>query len=165
MGWTIFFFFSYQFLFIRMLKSKAQIAREIIKRTQEIPGPFSGPWTHAESDFGSTLVMFVRAHNCLRPPPPWKSWIRSWSSVCFPVHFRHLFIQFHPFSIQFLRRSIIIMRSNPKFNSRYRKYAIWPRDGACHANQSCAAPDRVDKRLFSSIKNVYRYHKNPWVWV
>ena len=25
------------------------------------------------------------------------------------------------------------------FNSRYRKYAIWPRDGACHANHACAA--------------------------
>ena len=24
-------------------------------------------------------------------------------------------------------------------NSRYRKYAIWPRDGACHANHACAA--------------------------
>ena len=26
-------------------------------------------------------------------------------------------------------------------------------------------PDRVDKRLFSSIENVHRYYKNPWVWV
>ena len=24
-------------------------------------------------------------------------------------------------------------------NSRYRIYAIWPRDGACHANHACAA--------------------------
>ena len=26
-------------------------------------------------------------------------------------------------------------------------------------------PDRVDKRLFSSIENVHKYYKNPWVWV
>ena len=26
-------------------------------------------------------------------------------------------------------------------------------------------PDSVDKRLFSSIENVHRYYKNPWVWV
>ena len=26
-------------------------------------------------------------------------------------------------------------------------------------------PDRVDKRLFSSIENVHRYYNNPWVWV
>ena len=26
-------------------------------------------------------------------------------------------------------------------------------------------PDRVDKHLFSSIENVHRYYKNPWVWV
>ena len=26
-------------------------------------------------------------------------------------------------------------------------------------------PDRVVKRLFSSIENVHRYYKNPWVCV
>ena len=26
-------------------------------------------------------------------------------------------------------------------------------------------PDRVDKRLFSSIENVHGYYINPWVWV
>ena len=26
-------------------------------------------------------------------------------------------------------------------------------------------PDRVDKRLFSSIENVHRSHKNPWFWL
>ena len=66
-----------------MLKSKAQIARESIKTTQELPGPLSRPWTPAESEFGSALVICVRAHNLLRPPPPpkWKSWIRpcSWT--------------------------------------------------------------------------------------
>ena len=31
--------------FIRMLKNKAQIARESIKTTLEFPGPLSGPWT------------------------------------------------------------------------------------------------------------------------
>ena len=30
----------------------------------------SGPWTLAESEFGSALIMCVRAHNLLRPPPP-----------------------------------------------------------------------------------------------
>ena len=52
-----------------MLKNKAQIARESIKTTLELPGPLSGPWTPAESEFGSALVMCVRAHNLLRPPP------------------------------------------------------------------------------------------------
>ena len=26
-------------------------------------------------------------------------------------------------------------------------------------------PDRVDKRSFSSIENVHRHYKSPWVWV
>ena len=51
-----------------MLKNKAQIARESIITTLELPGPLSGPWTPAESEFGSALVMCVRAHNLLRPP-------------------------------------------------------------------------------------------------
>ena len=51
-----------------MLKNKAQIARESIKTTLELPGPLSGPWTPAESEFGSALVMCVRANNLLRPP-------------------------------------------------------------------------------------------------
>ena len=54
--------------FIRMLKNKAQIARESIKTTLELPGPLSWPWTPAESDFGSALVMCVLAHNLLHPP-------------------------------------------------------------------------------------------------
>ena len=63
--------------FIRMLKNKAQLARESIKTTLELPGPLSGPcMAPAESEFGSALVMCVRAHNLLRPPPQWKSWIR-----------------------------------------------------------------------------------------
>ena len=53
-----------------MLKNKAQIARESIKITLELLGPLSGPWTPAESELGSTLVMCVWAHNLLRPPPP-----------------------------------------------------------------------------------------------
>ena len=36
-----------------MLKNKAQIAWESIKTTPELSGPFSGPWTPAESEFGS----------------------------------------------------------------------------------------------------------------
>ena len=35
-----------------MLKNKAQIARQSIKTTLELPGPLSGPWTPAESEFG-----------------------------------------------------------------------------------------------------------------
>ena len=62
--------FLIMFLNIRMLKNKAQIARESIKTTRELPGPLSGPWTPAEREFGPELVMFVRAHNLLRPPPP-----------------------------------------------------------------------------------------------
>ena len=31
------------------------------------------------------------------------------------------------------------MLKSKRHNSRYRKYAIWPRDGACHANHACAA--------------------------
>ena len=54
----------------RMLKNKAQIARESIKTTTELPGTLSGPWTPVESEFGSALVICVRAHNHLRPPPP-----------------------------------------------------------------------------------------------
>ena len=53
-----------------MLKNKAQTARESIKTTPELPGPLSGPWTPAESEFGSALVMCVLAHNLLRLPPP-----------------------------------------------------------------------------------------------
>ena len=66
-----------------MLKHKVQIARESIKTTPELPGPLSGPWTPAECEFGSALVMCVLAHNLLRPPPPkWKSWIRP----CWFIH-------------------------------------------------------------------------------
>ena len=53
-----------------MLKNKAQIARESNKTPLELPGPLRGPWTPAESEFGFALVMCVRAHNLLRPPPP-----------------------------------------------------------------------------------------------
>ena len=52
-----------------MLKNKAQIARESSKTTLQLPGPLSGPWTPPKSEFGSTLVMCVRAHNLLCPPP------------------------------------------------------------------------------------------------
>ena len=51
-----------------MLTNKAQIARESIKTTLELPGPFSGPWTPAESEFGFALVMCMLAHNLLRLP-------------------------------------------------------------------------------------------------
>ena len=54
---------------IRMLKSTAEIARESIKTTPELPWPLNGPWTPAESQSGTALVMCVRAHNLLRPPP------------------------------------------------------------------------------------------------
>ena len=54
--------------FIRMLKNNAQIAPESIKIILELPGPLSGPWTPAESEFGSALVMCVLAQNLLRPP-------------------------------------------------------------------------------------------------
>ena len=53
-----------------MLKNKAQIARESIKITPEFPGPLSGPWTPAESEFGPALVMCVLAQNLSPPPPP-----------------------------------------------------------------------------------------------
>ena len=53
-----------------MPKNKAQIAQESIKTTLELPGPLSGPWTPAESEFGSALVMCVLAHNLLPPPTP-----------------------------------------------------------------------------------------------
>ena len=59
-------FFVIQFL-IKMLKNKAQIARETIKITLELPGLFSGPWTPAESEFDSARVMCVLAHNLLHP--------------------------------------------------------------------------------------------------
>ena len=52
-----------------MPTNKAQIARESIKTTPELPGPLSGPWTPAKREFGSALVMIVLAHNLLRPPP------------------------------------------------------------------------------------------------
>ena len=51
-----------------MLQNKAQIVRESIKTTLELPGPISGPWTPTESEFGSALVMCVRAHNYFRAP-------------------------------------------------------------------------------------------------
>ena len=53
-----------------MPKNKAKIARESIKTTLELPGPLSGPWTPAESEFGSALVMCVRALFFAPPPPP-----------------------------------------------------------------------------------------------
>ena len=55
---------------IRMLQNRAQIARESMKKLLELPGPLSGPWTPAERDSGFALVMCVRAHNLLLPPPP-----------------------------------------------------------------------------------------------
>ena len=62
--------------------NKVQIAWESIKTTPELPGPFSGPWTPAGSEFGSALVMCVWAHTLLCPPPPpkWKSWIHPWQA-------------------------------------------------------------------------------------
>ena len=56
-------------------------AQESIKTTLELPGLLSGPWTAAESEFGSALVMCIGAHN-LWPPPKKKKkkmkipWIR-----------------------------------------------------------------------------------------
>ena len=61
-------FFSPFYIYIRMLKNKAQIARESIKTALELPGPLGGPWTPAESEFGFALVC-VRAHNHLLRPP------------------------------------------------------------------------------------------------
>ena len=51
-----------------MLKNKAEVAREGIKTTLELPGPLSGRWTPAESEFSSSLVMCVLTHNILRLP-------------------------------------------------------------------------------------------------
>ena len=48
--------FVFSQFFIRMLKNKAQIARESIKTTLELP------WTSAESEFSSVLVMCVQVH-------------------------------------------------------------------------------------------------------
>ena len=57
------------FFFIRMLKHKAQIARESIKIT-DCRG-LKRALDPAESEFaGSALVMCVLVHNLLRPPPP-----------------------------------------------------------------------------------------------
>ena len=49
-------FFLFCFL-IRKLKN--------INITLELPGPLSGPWTPAESEFSSAFVL--QAHNLLRP--------------------------------------------------------------------------------------------------
>ena len=66
--------FKCNFLKIRMLKNEAQIASENSKTTLEFPTNL------AKSELGSALVMCVRAHNLLRPPPKkkkkWKCWIR-----------------------------------------------------------------------------------------
>ena len=64
MAYTVCFFLPN--IFIRMFK--AQIARESIKTTLELPGPLSGPWTPAKSEFGFALVMCVRAHKLLPTP-------------------------------------------------------------------------------------------------
>ena len=50
----------------------ARIVRETINTTLKLPGPLSGPWTPAESEFGSALILCMLAHNLLRPPlaPP-----------------------------------------------------------------------------------------------
>ena len=68
-------FFNHFFLPECKKKKKTQIARESNKTTLELPGPLSGPWTLAESEFGSALVMCVLAHHLLRPLK-WISWIR-----------------------------------------------------------------------------------------
>ena len=59
--------FLLQFFYQNTCKNKAQVARESIKTTYRAPGPLSGPWTLAESEFGFALVMCVRAHSLLRP--------------------------------------------------------------------------------------------------
>ena len=49
-------------------------------------------------------------------------------------------------------------------NSRYPRYAIWPRGGTCHANHACAAltVSRSCRLAFVFfIENVHRYYKNP----
>ena len=40
-----------------MLENKAQIAQEIIKTTLELPGPISGPWIPAASEFPARNVI------------------------------------------------------------------------------------------------------------
>ena len=68
--------FFYPFLKSECLKIRLRLPKRPLKQNLELPGPLSGPWTPAESEFGSALVMCVRAHHFLRPPPPkWKSWI------------------------------------------------------------------------------------------
>ena len=49
--------------FIRMLKIKAQTARESIETTLQLPGPLSGPWPLAK-------VSSVPFSSTLPPPPP-----------------------------------------------------------------------------------------------
>ena len=53
-----------------MLKNKAQIARESIKKPQELPGPLSGPWTPAVSEFFGLRIRDVRVSTYFAPPPP-----------------------------------------------------------------------------------------------
>ena len=71
----------FDFFKIRMLKNKAQIALNNPRASRA--------WTPAESEFGSALVMCVRAHTLLCPPPPppkWKSWIRP-CTMSGSIHF------------------------------------------------------------------------------
>ena len=53
-----------------MLKNKGQIARDGIKTTLEPSRALKRALDPTQSEFGSALVMCMRAHNLLRPPPP-----------------------------------------------------------------------------------------------
>ena len=71
--------------FIRMLK---KIRLRLHERALKQPQSFlraRGPWTPAESEFGSALVMCVLAHNLLRPPPPKMKILHGSATECFTV--------------------------------------------------------------------------------
>ena len=64
--------FSFISFCIKMLKNKAQIAARERQKPRELPGHLSGHWTPAAPYWGTSgfsLVMCMRAHNLLRPPP------------------------------------------------------------------------------------------------
>ena len=68
--WSTVVFFSIPFC-IRMLQNRAQIAWESTQK-KKTSRALGGPWTPAEWDSGFAIVMCVRAHNLLPPPPPMK---------------------------------------------------------------------------------------------
>ena len=68
------------------------------------------------------------------------------------LQIRHIYAFLHDNEVQTI--SFITSVEINVHNSRYPRYAIWPRAGACHANHACAAqyPDVSTRVCFLPLK-------------